>query len=804
MAFPFFSSRGLLGLNARNLLYIKPYNPRKAVAFADDKLKTKAFLAARGIPVAKLYARIESHEQLKTFDFSSLPEECVIKPNNGFGGEGIMILRGRKNGAFLEQGKRPVSDKELREHVEDILDGRYSISGLPDTAFFEKILVPDEAFAPFRPSGLPDIRIVVFNLVPVMAMLRIPTAKSRGKANVHMGGIGIGIDIATGKTTFATQYNRIVHELPHGGSPAGIAIPGWEEILLIASRIQYITNIGYLAVDLTIDEEMGPALLEVNARAGLMVQVANLAPLRARLERVQGVNVTTPEKGVRLAQELFGKKHRRHDEGGEEDERPILGTVETVSVSGAGSAMEIPAAIQPDRDRSVFRQDLIDELLRVHLIEKEEGKEDLYRIRFVLGGRKLQSVIRSGDVAHHDVRAIIGKRDLAGFLIDPAKGTVTKPRSVAPKEDLRAIDKLLAQFDRELMVLKPLKPVNLSEERERLAADKRYEPIFQYPPLPEDAAEIGERLRMLRTDDSPLGTLLRKKAQELLLRIELLEARGDARRFTQCSSMLFGLPQADLVTAASSILQSQVACDLPPHPDDLLTAAEAVPTFAAVLERYGLHDWQVSVRKKLVADCTVGGNNVYLREGALFSRMHIDALIAHEIETHVLTAENGDHQPYQLLRRGCAGYMDTQEGLAIFNQNRVLSPHHDKRYGPARSVLAVAYALDHSFADTRAYLEDALGYRPEKALSKTIDVKRGLRDTSEAGAFTKGLVYLRGLRAIEQFVTGGGNLASLYVGKVALEDMDLVRQIPELRPPIILPSFLRSAVEKKPRKSIKG
>jgi len=800
MAFPSFSSRGLLGLNARNLLYIKPYNPRKAVAFADDKMKTKAFLAARGIPVAKIYARIESHDQLKNFDFSSLPDECVLKPNNGFGGEGIMILKGRKNGEFLEQGKRPVPERLLREHVEDILDGRYSITGMPDTAFFEKILVADDAFAPFRPAGLPDIRIVVFNLVPVMAMLRIPTAQSRGKANVHLGGIGIGIDIATGKTTHAVQSGKIIRELPHGGSPAGITIPHWEDMLLISSRIQYVTNIGYLAVDLTIDGEMGPALLEVNARAGLSVQIANLAPLRSRLERVGGVSVATPEKGVRLAHELFGKKAMR-DADAEDDHRPILGILETISVSGAGTAMEVPVAIQPNADRSVFRQDLVDELLRGKLIEKEEGKDDLYRIRFSLGGRKLQSVIRAGDVPLPDVRAVIGKRDLSGFLIDPSKG-VAVSRIASKKADLRAIDKMLAQLDQELLRLPPLKPTNLSEERARLTEDRRYNPTFQYAPLTKEAGEIRDRLQLVQTDDSPLGILLRKKAIELLARLDLLQARGDAKRFTRSSSMLFGLPQSDLLTAASSILKSQVACDLPPHPDDRITPEKAAPMFAEALERYGLHDWQVSVRRKLVADCTVGGNSVYLREGALFSKMHIDALIAHEIETHVITAENGDHQPYQLLRRGCAGYMDTQEGLAIFNQNRVLSEHHDKRYGPARSVLAVAYALEHSFAETRAYLEEELGYRPEKALSKAIDVKRGLTDTSQPGAFTKGLVYLRGLRAIEQFVTGGGNLADLYVGKVALEDMDLVRQIPDLRPAIILPSFLRSeSGNKKGKKS---
>ncbi|MBI5793648.1 DUF1704 domain-containing protein, partial [Candidatus Uhrbacteria bacterium] len=196
-------------------------------------------------------------------------------------------------------------------------------------------------------------------------------------------------------------------------------------------------------------------------------------------------------------------------------------------------------------------------------------------------------------------------------------------------------------------------------------------------------------------------------------------------------------------------------------------------------------------RTALVADCTVGGNDVYVRRGARFSAERIDSLIAHEIETHVLTAENGSHQPFELFRRGFAHYLDTQEGLAIFNQNRILSPHHEKRFGPPRSVLAVAYVLEHSFAGTRKYLTEELGYEAEKALTKTIDCKRGLSDTSEPGGFTKGLVYFRGLRAIEAFVADGGDLRKLYVGKVALEDIDVVPKIAGVREAILLPEWLR-------------
>jgi alpha-L-glutamate ligase-like protein/uncharacterized protein (TIGR02421 family) len=796
-----FSNHGVLGMNARNLLYIKPFNPRKAVAFADDKLKTKAFLAARGIPTARMYARIESRQQLKHFDFSALPDECVLKPNYGFGGEGIMILRGRKNGLFLEQGKRPVTEEELREHIEDILDGKFSVNGRNDTAFFEKILVADESFAPFRPAGLPDIRLVVFNLVPVMAMVRIPTAESGGKANIHMGGIGIGIDIAKGITTHAVQYSQIIKRLPHGASPAGIPIAHWEEMLLIASRIQYITNIGYLAVDLTIDAELGPVLLEVNARAGLTVQIANLAPLRSRLERVEGISVTTPEKGVRLAQELFGRKLEAARSKPEEEGRPILGTREILTIPKDGEALDVPCQVSPDHERTLFAGELLKQLQEEGMIEPEgeEGKGEgpAFRVKFTLGGKKIQTVVREGAMPHPSVKAVIGRRDLAGFLIDPSKTSDASLLRPAVKEDYRAMDRMLAQTDRELLLLKHFKPENLAEERARAAEDPLYNPVFQYRPLPEDLEDMQRRLDELAPDDSPLGHLFKKKRSELLHRIDLLQARGDARGVTDASSVLFGVPSSVLLSAARSVLRSQIACDLPPQPEDMLTAAKAAPIFEEVLQRYGLHDWQVVVRPSLVADCTVGGTSVYLREGALFSREHVDSLIAHEIETHVLTAENGKNQPFELFRRGFAQYLDTQEGLAVWSQNRVLSPHHDKRYGPARNVLAIAYAMEHSFAETRRYLVDELGYRPEKALGKTIDLKRGLTDTSKPGGFTKGIVYFRGLRAIEHYVEQGGDIARLYVGKVALEDLDLLEEIPGVKAPILLPLHLREVAAKK-------
>ena len=785
---PFFTHHGVLGLNARNFLYIKPFNPKRAIALADDKLKTKAFLAARGVPTAKIYARIESREQLHEFAFSTLPDACVLKPNQGFGGEGIIVFKGRKDGELLIQGKTPMSDTDLRHHIEDIIDGKFSLGGRCDTAFFEQILVSHECFAPFRPAGLPDIRVVVFNLVPVMAMLRIPTVESHGKANVHLGGIGIGVDIVKGVTTHAAQYHHCIDRLPHGGDPSGVKILFWEEILNVCSNIQYITNIGYLAVDMTIDAHGGPMLLEVNARAGLMVQVANLTPLRARLERVEGVHVSSPEKGVRLAQELFGERIERTEE---KDNRSILGPREVLQIAGDGSTIDVPCLITPDSEWSVFTSSLIKQLRREKAVESGEISDGGYKVKFVLGGRKIQTVVHEGDVQSASARAAIGRRDLTGFLIDPTKKVFHTLIHSAVRENLRAVDRVLSQIDRKILVLKYLKPLNLREERSRIQQDSKYNPVFLYRAAPDDMNELEERLRDLSSDESPLGILLEKKRQELLMRLHLILSRGDPARLTGCSQALFGAPSPALIAHARGFLSARSSCRLLPQTSELLYADDTVPLFYEILERYGLHDWQVSVRASLVADCTVGRKYIYIRRGAVFSHEHVASLIAHEVETHVLTAENGEHQPFDLLRRGCANYLDTQEGLAIFNQNRVLPPDHEKRYTAAKMVLATVYALQHSFADTRRYLEEELEYDTSKSMTTAIGIKRGIADTSRPGAFTKGIVYFRGWRAIDDFVQKQGDLRRLYVGKIALEDLELIEKIPGLKPPLLLPEFLQ-------------
>lgn len=777
-------NHGLLGINKRNLQYLRPYNPSRAVAFADDKLKTKLFLEARGIPVPQLYAKIVDRDELRAFDFSVLPDQCVLKPNAGYGGEGILVLS-REGRNWQTAEKKLMTESDVREHVEDILEGMYSLHHRRDTAFFEQLLLPHACFAPLQPAGLPDIRIVVFNLVPVMAMIRIPTRESQGKANLHLGGIGLGVDLAKGVTTFAVQRNQCIYLLPHGQNPAGFKIPSWDEMLLIAARIQHITNIGFLGVDLTLDAESGPLLLEVNARAGLMVQIANLSPLGRRLERVEGLTISSPEKGVRIAQDLFGEKVALEDM---EQGKPVLGLRETVEVLGGKKSVFVPAILRPNHERTIFDPTLLRELQILDAVERLEG--DSYRVKFQLGGRKIQTVVTSCPIEEEGVRVSVGQRDLLDFLVDPSRKSAPSPlrRSI----DLRRIDRQLADIDRKVQLLKYIRPTNLEEERRRLEGDISANPHFTYADLEFDAGDFLDRLQYLEGDDSPLGVLLTKKRDELKVKIRLLEVRGDPAAFTERSAVLFGAAEPLLLEHARAALQNWKRPRRKPQPS-LLGAGEVQEMLQSTLFSYGLRDWRVIQKSAAVADCSLGRHVIILREGARFSEERIQSLIAHEIETHVLTAENAERQPWEILGR-FAGYLETQEGLAMVNQERVLPSDHEKRFWSAMGVLAVHYALTHSFAELRSYIR-RFGFDDARALRTTLKVKRGLGDTGRPGAFLRETVYFRGYLLVKEFLEKGGDLRELYKGKINLRDLSLVRKVPGLVEPLYLPQYL---TEKKP------
>lgn len=303
--------RGVLGLNRRNAEYTLWHNSRHLYPLVDDKLTTKRLAEQAGIAVPKLYGVIEIERQIRTLPHLLQPyQDFVIKPAQGSGGDGIIVITGRRKERYRKVNGQLIGQDELDHQVSNILSGLYSLGGHPDKALIEYRVQFDPIFEAMSFQGVPDLRIIVFLGVPVMAMVRLPTKMSDGKANLHQGAIGAGIDLATGRTLRGVWKNEIVTEHPDTENPVeGVHIPSWDTLLNIAARSYELTGLGYQGVDIVLDRDKGPLILELNARPGLNIQIANQAGLLPRLKLVEQCR---PELSSLEARIAFSKKHFRH------------------------------------------------------------------------------------------------------------------------------------------------------------------------------------------------------------------------------------------------------------------------------------------------------------------------------------------------------------------------------------------------------------------------------------------------------------------------------------------------------------
>ncbi len=300
---------GVLGMNQRNHHYIARYNSRRHYPVVDNKLLTKQLALEFHLTTPKLVGVVESQH-----DVTGLPELLVghsgfcIKPAKGSGGKGILVITASKEGKYQKANGEWLSDDDVKRHVSNILAGLFSLGGATDVAMIETLLVPSKTLEAYSYQGVPDIRVIVFRGIPVMAMIRLACTASHGKANLHQGAIGVGLDINTGKAINAVQLDRCIDEHPDTGvSFSELAVPHWDTLLKLACACHEISGLGYVGVDLVIDEHHGPTLLELNARPGLSIQIANGSGLLPRLRRIE--SLSKPEI-LPLSKRLsFAKEH---------------------------------------------------------------------------------------------------------------------------------------------------------------------------------------------------------------------------------------------------------------------------------------------------------------------------------------------------------------------------------------------------------------------------------------------------------------------------------------------------------------
>ncbi|RUR72366.1 alpha-L-glutamate ligase-like protein [Chlorogloeopsis fritschii PCC 9212] len=300
---------GILGINARNLDYLFPSNPRRLYRFADSKLETKKIAQAIGVAVPETYGVIAFQNEVR--NLSNITKEhksFVVKPAQGSGGDGIVVIKDVTDAGYRKANGSILKPEDLHYHIHNILSGMFSLSGQTDKAIIEYAVQFDPVFDEIAYQGVPDIRVIVYRGVPAMAMLRLPTRASDGKANLHRGGVGVGIDLSTGITLAGIQKNRYIEKHPETGHLLrDRQIPHWQTILEMAAKLGDKTAFGYLGVDIVLDREKGPLLLEINARPGLSIQIANQEGLIPRLE---AIDCTFPKLSgiqdkIAFAQETF-------------------------------------------------------------------------------------------------------------------------------------------------------------------------------------------------------------------------------------------------------------------------------------------------------------------------------------------------------------------------------------------------------------------------------------------------------------------------------------------------------------------
>lgn len=295
--------RDALGMNRRNLAFLVPYNPQPLFAVVDHKPTAKRRLAAAGIPVPETYAELAMQWDLRRLDtILAGHDDFVVKPARGAGGGGVLVIAGREGADFVKASGAVVSLADVADHCAEILAGAFSRRQHTDDVLIEYRVHADAVLGAVSYRGVPDVRVLVFRGVPLEAMIRLPTRRSDGRANLHMGGMGVGVDLVHGVTTHAVLGRASVAMHPDLARPvAGVVVPRWDEVLTIAARCYDAVPAGLLGVDVVLDAELGPLVLEMNARPGLTIQLANRRGLRGPMEAVARCDVATLSVAERVA-----------------------------------------------------------------------------------------------------------------------------------------------------------------------------------------------------------------------------------------------------------------------------------------------------------------------------------------------------------------------------------------------------------------------------------------------------------------------------------------------------------------------
>lgn len=788
----FFKKYWLLWQNERNLKFINEYNDDYAKKLADSKLKTKEFLQTKWINVSKTLFVVRDLNDLNTIDLHNFELPFVLKPNSWYGWKWILIVEKKdEQNNFITNDWGKYSKSDLIHHIKDILDWFYSLSWSRDKAIFEQKIILESSIELLWKYWLPDIRVIVFNMVPVMAMLRVPTENSKWKANLHGWACWVWVDIWTWKLTYITQFRKIIKSIPGIWDIRWIEIPFWDEVLKLALKVANSTNIWYLWCDIVLDDNVWPLLLEVNVRPGLEVQVANLHPLWERLKKVQNVKVNSVEKWVRLWKDLFG-----WDIEGKIKNiswKKVLWNREYIEVYSPAflidkSWIEIwlksLCDIKTSKPNSYIDKKYLVESLK---IDESKIKNDTIKLKcnILWEIRTIKFIVKDLE----RVNLILWKEALYGFLIDPFKykendlpfdqknPLIKEKNTVILKSyetQLLRIDKELMDIDKKLNILKIITPKNIQSEKLKfISSNWEYIPKLEYNDLNIDLVELFKKVSNIEIPEIPLSPIFLRKKLEIIDKIYFLEAfkNQNVKEMNKYNKNLFWWIKQENFDYAKKLIFSKWELNTE---NDFLTFEE----IKDYVDKFN-HIYSIDIElkeKEIVSRFQMSWNILYVKHWSQVWKNEIRAVIAHEIEWHYLRKFNWQKQKYSIFSRWWGYYLTLEEWIATYNQSKFLTEKDDKFYYNLERYYFMGYAVWNSYLKLIDEMKKYYNNDLDKVFRYLVRFKRWIKDISSDYVFFKDSVYLNWFLEVENYLKNWWGFKDLYFWKISLEDLETIKK----------------------------
>lgn len=802
---------GILWINARNLHYIKRFNPAKAIRLADNKSKTKRFLAGRWIPVPETYDIIKDRKQLYDYDFSKLPiDDFIVKPVRWSRGRGIYRVKLSDNSShegvssgvsYRNQFLSPkglnaqeqkyqilwefVDDATFRRYLVDILDGKHSLTNKKDTIMIEELLLPGSWFEQYCRRGLADIRIIVFNLIPVACMLRIPTKESDGKANLDRGAVAMGVEIWSWRIySMYHKWKIYTKHFPEEYATFAYQYLAYrDDILSYSSKIQYFANLGYLALDRVITED-GPKLLEINARAWLKFQNVSVLPLKRRLRRIKDIHITSPDKGVEIAQTLFTKNKWQIVTGSKilylrQDGILIIKNTDNKYHH------ELTVEVDPSKKRSYLSSSLYQKIASEGTIE--------HSLKLGTEGIKFDQVKWKELETWEKNKAILWKDVITDYFIKPIEKATFALDFIHPShlvksevDSLYLLDTKIAKLWRILNISRMLKPTNILEQLDNFITWwGNYNPLFQYRrPADKKLIEVQDEINQLMESafgsnglKSDFAHLFKGKLHELQHKLDLIRAYKiqDLDAVLQANQQLFGDFDTELVQQSKERIFDDEVSNEVLWP--ILSGRELRKRIIEYLKSQGLEQVSVQFDQDSIARMTVSKawRNMTLKISpkAYFREHELRASLAHEIDVHIKRYINGMETGRQIMKSGTAGYVMDEEGLAVHASQQYLPNGYERKWRWYRYFF-LHQGQEKDFASLASLVRGLKWVSLDQAFNDAVRMKKWLTHTSvqHPGAlYTKDKIYLDGYTRVGKWIEEWWDPAQLMIGKIKIDDL---------------------------------